>query len=663
MADIRISELEETLELNNSSIFLVTHNGTSKKIIKQNLSGIITQDVFDALPLQPAASAVNTTEDKLTLIQGGVLRTIDVENFKLALAYAAEDISFSSIISSVSTATNVLEALELLAGSVEYLLNGTVFITDVSVIGIGSVTNKVYDHGALTSFDVNSSAVTVTVVATSGPSGLIPNVTVNGTAVTGLVFEDGGWKGTANISLTSGTITATHEDGAEFVSTANILASPTGPVISSAVFNGAVYSPFGVDITELYHGRAITLIVTVDKQIDQIQVKSETSPRNGIAAQTLSVVPGSGVPSGPNYIYTIPFTTNVSETVPTNKSVSVRTRSSADSAWGNYYNTVDDFIGTAADQVQYFVGNNVLPILSITGVIYPVGQLAIKDAETATVQFSYSGVDSINNDPMTFSFTGSQVQLDGSETNIIGGSKLFTRNSGSYNITTNNFSVYVTRKSSGRNSATVSGRVSVANTVPSISFSLPAARLRSGGTNGTVAQQYTVTLTSTQALIAAPDVSIPYGTWIGTWSGSGTTWTRTISIADSDARGEHFFGLTSVENYAKRGGALNLAADSYTIGGFVARTITVDVQGSGARWVNLGTTVSDSSKLLATILFVPWTYQNSLTSNPNTYTIIDAAQIPIPSGTNPNGDTAYITDDVFVGTQSVNYAITIEETV
>jgi len=124
----------------------------------------------------------------------------------------------------------------------------------------------------------------------------------------------------------------------------------------------------------------------------------------------------------------------------------------------------------------------------------------------------------------------------------------------------------------------------------------PYSRLRSSsaGTN------YTITLSSTQNLYSAPSLSrlaASRGTWQGSgFAGSGTSWTRSLQVLDSDVKDTYTFGGLTATNLAGKVVNTITSGNNYILGGFVSRTITI------ARWPNregsIGTRVSDTSKLL-----------------------------------------------------------------
>ena len=77
--------------------------------------------------------------------------------------------------------------------------------------------------------------------------------------------------------------------------------------------------------------------------------------------------------------------------------------------------------------------NNTRPLVAINSIVYPVGQYALKDTESVTVNVSESNVDSL-----VWSSPNSQLSISSPSTL---GNKTVTRASGGYNITNNNLRV------------------------------------------------------------------------------------------------------------------------------------------------------------------------------------------------------------------------------
>ena len=78
-------------------------------------------------------------------------------------------------------------------------------------------------------------------------------------------------------------------------------------------------------------------------------------------------------------------------------------------------------------------------------------------------------------------------------------------------------------------------------------------------------------------MLQAPTLDLgAEGTWIGAgFSGSGTTWTRNMQVHDDDVKGSYDFNNLIAYNLAgKEVNSINSGA-TYTLGGFVPRTITL----------------------------------------------------------------------------------------
>jgi hypothetical protein len=262
--------------------------------------------------------------------------------------------------------------------------------------------------------------------------------------------------------------------------------------------------------------------------------------------------------------------------------------------------------------------NNLYPSASFGTVTYPSGQGALKDSETATIAFTGSNFDSI-----IFSSPNSDVSI--ASPFEYATSKTVTRTGGSYNISTNNVRAVLTRAANNA-TTTANTLVRIANTPATISISTPASRLRSGGNNGTTAQNHTITITASQSLYAAPSLNAPEGTWQGGgFSGSSTTWTRSLQVSDNNAKGAFTFNSLSATNLAGVATTTISSGAGYTIGGFVFRVLTVPAYPT--RSVDIGTDISNTAKLRCTNLSkgatgsLNYTYQATTAEAVDRYTI------------------------------------------
>lgn len=226
--------------------------------------------------------------------------------------------------------------------------------------------------------------------------------------------------------------------------------------------------------------------------------------------------------------------------------------------------------GGTTDGVHVVTLNNVAPSGTLGTPTYASGFGALKNVETSDVPVTAS-----NYDLVLFSSAVSELSI--ADPTLFAATKTVTRIAGNYRVTGTNLSMRLRRNANG-SETTVSSLVKIAH-VPIASFAvtLPAARLRSGGNNGTSIQNHTVTVTLDQQAWAAPSMSpaASAGAWSGAWGGSGTSWTRTLQVHDNDLHQTgHAWVAPTVTNLAGLVTAGLTSGATYTIGGFVARTLT-----------------------------------------------------------------------------------------
>lgn len=522
--------------------------------------------------------------------------------------------------------------------------NGFVFITNVAPV-TGTVTNKVYDtdNVVLESFATDDNQIIVYVVCSTGKSHYKPIVEINGNEVTSLNQNGmGQWTGSISIDITSVVkLTASHEDGAEHQTD---IVKVTAPNISDIMFLGYPGSQSAVK-----SGDSITVRVTGDS-FDRIQIydyQACQAQTTSVSATTTYDLPVLAATRGSGLII--------------NQTVQLRIRSSATGVWSNVR------LGTnyhTSDGVGVLQLDNDVPVISTIAqgnITYPSSQSAIKDSETATVAHTVTGASSVT-------YTSPNGDLSITNPSTYETSKVVTRIAGSYNIATNNLTITAI-KASNATQATRSAVIYIAHTAPTLTVTEPS-RLRSGGNNGTAAQNHTITITASQNLYNAPTLVAPVGVWQGAgFSGSTTSWTRALQIHDNDTKGVQSWGAISGTNLAGVQATIITGDANYTIGGFVARVLTV------AAWPNretaIGTQVSDTSKVRATNLvkYVTGTwneiYENALADhndiNPDLNNYFTITQ---PTGVlNSSGNLFRINDlPAAVGNTSGLLTFNVEET-
>jgi hypothetical protein len=422
-------------------------------------------------------------------------------------------------------------------------VNGGVFITNITPQSAGNVSNKVFSSEGyvLDSCQTSTDLVTLSIMAISGNTNYIPEVTVNDSPVT-LTGDNSTplFTGTINIDLNSAnSITVIHEDGAEH--TVDITYEDT-PVISSVEFIG----DYPGTQTELKAGDTFSLRIQSTTNFTQIYVydygacveQTETFTATNDKTITATIADrGTTLQSLKGKV----------------KIINSNGTSSADAETNNTLQL-----------------NNLYPTVNITTITYPASQGALKDSESATIENGLSNYDSV-----VYSSGNSQLSITNSTT--YESPKTVTRIAGDYNIDTNNLTITATR--AANNAVTASSTVvKIAHSSPTIAITLPQARLRSGGNDGTAAQNYVVTLTATQELLQAPTLDLgAEGTWVGAgFVGSGTVWTRSIQVHDDDVKGSYDFNNLIAYNLAgKEVNTINSGA-TYTLGGFISRVITLN---------------------------------------------------------------------------------------
>lgn len=520
---------------------------------------------------------------------------------------------------------------------------GGVFIVDVlPQQATDNVGDKVYsaDSYSITSASSTSPNVKVRILAITGHTNFKPVVTVNDVAAQLTILGTGPlFSGEATIVLDpngSGvaTITAKHEDNATSECTILLEAPPN--IIAARFIGGYPGSQ-----VEAKAGDRMSISISTDVDI----VGYDIDNYGAFVASTGSL------PIGKSHNITgLVVADRGNITKQQAFKVRVKKANGSTSAW---YDT--SLVGST-ELTHTIALNNTYPTITFTGVDYPNGQLAIKSNESATVHHMVTNYDMI-------SYTSSDLTIATPST--FQPSKVVTYANGTYNVTNNNFAITATRSANGAvtNMSTV---VNVANAPPVITITTPAVRLRSGGNNGSQIQKHVITITSSQSLLSAPSINAPEGSWVeSSWTPNSnkTTWTRSLAIHDDNIKGVYTFNSLNVISMSGMTQTTVQSGSTYTIGGFVFRTLTVPAFPN--RETAIGTRVTDVSKLRCTNLSkgasgtLNFTYQATNTDTINKYTITG------PSGTlNGNGDLWYNCDPANASANTTGtMRIELEETI
>lgn len=484
---------------------------------------------------------------------------------------------------------------------------GGVFIVDVLPQGSGDNTgDKVMsaDNFSVKSFTSTTNKLIVKLVGVTGSTNYRPVITVNGVEASMIQKSDAPmWDGTATVEVEANgdselIIEALHEDGASSVAVGIM---DSAPVITAARFTGT------------YPGTQTELkaddVMSISFASDQDVIGYEIRDLGALVAASGSLTSGKT-----HALANLKIANRGNATASHGFSIRVRKASGAWSAW---YRT--DTVGSV--ELQHVVKlNNQFPVITVNSVVYPVGSDSIKTGETATVKHVITNADSYN-----YISPNSTVSI--SNSTVYATDKVVNYLSGAYNDATENLNIRATKTSN--NAVTNKGViVRIANVAPVVNITLPVARLRSGGNNGTAIQKHVITLTSNQSLAKTPTLNAPEGTWeVTDWKPNATrkVWTRSLQVHDSAAKGTFTFNTLKVENGAGlTQTAIGSGAD-YVLGGFVFRTLTIAAYPN--RSGIIGTEVVNTAKLRCSNLSkgssgsLNFTYQATDTDAVNKYTI------------------------------------------
>ncbi|AEH03588.1 tail sheath [Pseudomonas phage PhiPA3] len=487
--------------------------------------------------------------------------------------------------------------------------SGGVFITDITPQSVSeNVGNKVMsaDGFSLVSASSTTKAVTVAVTAITGHTNYRPVVKVNGVTVTLTAKADAPlWTGTANITLadpaegeTNVVITAEHEDGASATST---VAMDTPAVVLTGVFTGN----YPGTQTELKAGDTMSIAITTDQPVVAYEIENSgafAAKSGTLTSGTTHTITGVAIADRGNTAAMHGFRVRVRK---------------ASGSWSNWF---DSSTVGSTEKTHVVKLNNLKPTVTIGAVTYPAGQGAIKGGESAQVANTLANFD-------TVSYTSGNGQLTVANPTQSEANKVVTYLAGTYNDSTNNFTITANRAANG-SSTTASTVVKIANVDVAATITYAAPRLRSGGNNGTVAQQHTITLTATQALTDPPSMNVPSGTWeTAAWQPDAArkVWTRKLIVHDNDSKGQFDYNNVVLKGLSGRVVSTLAGGGTYVIGGFVFRTLTVPAYPN--RSTEIGTVVADTSKLRCSNLSkgasgsLNFTYQAATTDAVDRYSI------------------------------------------
>jgi hypothetical protein len=460
---------------------------------------------------------------------------------------------------------------------------GWVRIVDIEPTAVGQgVVDKVWQDAAETVLQ-SCTASTLELRFTLAAS--YPKI-----AIAGIPFElplavDGGhYAGAVDVVLPAAggvfVVVSTPDDADGARDTVDVVYAPP-PVITALQFTGGY--PGGQ--IEVKAGDTFDIVGTADRAVDAVEVLDLDA-----GAPTLITVPAG-------LTFNVPIPIADRGAAPQLLPAHVRVRDAVTGALSAVRAT--DQEGGTVEGVDLVTCNNFY-FSAVWGLpTYPPTQAALKDIESATVPLISDYVQVGAN---TCAFDSPAAELSIVDPTLFQATKVVSRIAGGYNVSAVNLRVTMTRADNGAVSAALT-TVAIAHDVPTVTITTPAARLRSGGMDGTTAQDHVITLTANQALLEAPSLVTDPGGQRGTfvepaWVGSGAVWSRTLRVDEAlpDEKGTFAWSGLVATNLAGRVQNAIVSGANYVLGGFVARSLTF---GAYADTTTIQTLVGDFAKLTA----------------------------------------------------------------
>lgn len=498
---------------------------------------------------------------------------------------------------------------------------GGLFFTNIAPTASGIVGSKTYVVGTtpankvITAGTTDTDNVTVTLFAEGGTAFYSPTITITtnppqaGGPIIATLAEDPNDKrsytATATLTGITGDTVINASSSTNATATATIYRAAAGPVLDALTIGAYPGSQ-----TAVKAGDTVTVTGRVANSATYAEIIA-----GGAAASLATMVLGAPDSFSTGF-KTITGTITISG-LSGPQSVTARARNALGTFGGNFTST------------NTIILDQVFPTIGARTITYPASQSGLKGSESATIaatitnftSVTYSGVNLSVTDPTTYAVT-----------------KTVTRTGGNYSFGVNNYTI--TAVKAANNSTTVaSTAVTIAAVAPTAAITYtPAGRMASSP----MGVSHTVTITADQRLLIAPSLVASSGTWQGSWTGTGTTWTRVLLITDTDPKGPQTFSGLSVTGLAGINGSTITSGASYVVGGFAARIITFP---AFAQYAPIGTSVVDFTKVTAsytgsTVL----TRQTSTAEVSQGFTIVNSQGIY-----DPMGDHIFITDSAFAG--------------
>lgn len=356
---------------------------------------------------------------------------------------------------------------------------------------------------------------------------------VNGVSITSASKNGDTYIGNCVITDFTDNITANLGNGSYIVP----LIVETPPVISSATFSSIYPSTNGVLQTELKENDLIPITIVADKPFSKVEIYDYLAGKNtildteGLNTSTVNVtIANRGI---------------------TSQSLKCKVRvCSINGFWSESY-TSDNSV----------ILNNTKPSINISSILYPTGQQALKNSESATISASITNGD-------TFSSTAINGELEVTLADETNKTVTVKRLIGDYNDSVSNTKIYSYKNSNGAYGE-INTVVCIANVLPTMSTNVTKIRTGEIKAVNCVFNQ--------KVIISTCSIPTPnYGTL-----NSGTLpsiiysyiYNPTISIIDTDIHSDVLRDLTlTVKGMS---GLTTTLINSYKIRGFVQKAVTL----------------------------------------------------------------------------------------
>lgn len=433
---------------------------------------------------------------------------------------------------------------------------GGVFI--LNAVGVGGIVgDKTYeaDGVPLETAVSDTSTIRIFVGADGGAATYVPRVTVNGLPVTMVESPTKRWfLGDIEVALVEGDNLITAESADGDTDTAVITRAGAGPAVL-----GVTFGAYPGAQTELKQGDTIAVTVTTEPAATSVTLQADGA---------------SGA------VYTWPITGGTAS-----GQITISSRSGQQALYLSARNALGTegagFVSTPLTLNQTY------PALGTLTVNYPAGKAAFGVGDAGTMDLTASAFDSIG-------YTSSAVSIDQPAT--YAATKPIALTAAGYQGTGTNITVVANR--AANNATTIrTGLARFATVAPTAVITITGNPPRLASSPAGI--NYTINITPTQTLAAAPTLLASAGVWQSAWTSAGGVWSRPLRITDAVVRGAAAFSGLAMAGMSGLPGDTITSGAAYVVGGLSTRELTFP---AFSRTVAIGASVGDATKTSASIV-------------------------------------------------------------